>query len=83
MSGTLGLSSPWARQGIDAAGKAAVEARIPDGMSLGVAVTPNRAYWLLWLVEDDKPTTEQLRVSHGLPLRQACLFALEHWKVAA
>jgi len=83
MSGTLALSYGWAQDGIDAGGVADVEARLPDGMTLGVSVSANRAWWLLWLIEDGKVTTTKLRVSHGMPLRDACLWALEtNWKVA-
>lgn len=82
--GHLALSTPWAREGIDAVGRAMVEARIPAGLVLGVSVSANKAWWLLWLVKDGKPITRQLRASHGWDLTKACIWALEkHWAVAA
>jgi hypothetical protein len=84
VSGTLGLSTPWAKEGITHHEREAVEAVIPDGMTLGVSMTSHRAYWLLWLVADGEPITSKLKVSGTLRLKAACLWALEtHWKVAA
>lgn len=82
--GHLALSTPWAREGIDPVGRAMVEARIPAELVMGVSVSANKAWWLMWLVRDGTPITSQLRVSHGMDLSMACLWALEkHWQVAA
>lgn len=84
MSGTLGLSTPWAREAIDRAGRDALEAEIPEGVTLGVSMTANRGRWLLWLVRDGAVITPKVEVSAGLPLIDACRWALRvHWKAAA
>jgi len=83
--GAMGLSTPWARDGITAAERAEVESRLPENVVLGVSVTPDGQRWLLWLTRDGEVITDKLKVTRALPhrtvypLRAACLFALEHW----
>lgn len=87
--GTLGLSSPWAREGITREQRHAIEALIPAGLTVGVSVTPNKATWILWQAPEGTKVSparraQQLRISHSLPLYEALLWALtEHWRVAA
>lgn len=46
MSGTLGLSSPWARQAFPAqAERDAITAAIPDGYTVGVYCNSNRSMY--------------------------------------
>lgn len=78
MAGRLGLSSPWARQAITLEGRALIESLIPDGITLGIGVTPNHDRWELWTVEAGQPSAK-LRVSSRMPLVEACRFALRHW----
>jgi hypothetical protein len=84
-TGQLGLSTPWAREGITPEQRAEVEALLPEGYVLGVSVTPDKRRWELWLVRDGEVITSTLRVTRALPhrtvypLRAACLWALEHW----
>jgi hypothetical protein len=53
MSGTLGLSSPWSREAIRGEDRLDIESLIPDGWTLGVSVTPNRAQVRMWLLGPD------------------------------
>ena len=51
MSGTLGLSSPWARQAIPTVDeRRAIAADIPDGYTVGVSATKWHV-WVVWVVE--------------------------------
>lgn len=81
MSGTLGLSSPWCRQGLPIARRPEVEAAVPDGHVLGVACGssgPGKP-WIFRLMTQDVPRD----VLWGpfsvwnLPLWEAALFALD------
>jgi hypothetical protein len=58
---------------------AAVEARIPADYE--VAVQHAGAWWLLYLnrAAGGRVRPGPVRISGGLPLREAALFALEHW----
>lgn len=49
MSGTLGLSSPWARDRIPEALRAELEALVPDGYTVGVSVLPNNGSCRVWV----------------------------------
>lgn len=83
MTGSVDLSTPWARAGMTPEDRVAIASLVPDGMSLGVSVAPDRSRWVLWLVDRGEPITSQLRVSSGLSLVDACRWALvDHWKVA-
>jgi hypothetical protein len=83
--GSMGLSTPWAREGITPEQRAEVESHLPEGYVLGVSVTADKQRWELWLVKDGQVITPQLKVTRALPhrtvypLRAACLWALEHW----
>jgi hypothetical protein len=78
MPGELGLSSPWAREGISKADRADVEAAIPDGWTLGVAVSPNKDKWVFWTKDPDGNISHKTHVSHHMALRAACFFVLNH-----
>jgi hypothetical protein len=55
-----------------------IEARIPDGYDL--AIQPTDAWWLFYPhVKDGGRVGGPLRVSRGMPVEQACLFALDKW----
>ena len=80
MAGTLGLSTPWAREGHEQGDREDIEAAIPDGWTLGVSVDKNRSQWVFWTKDPDGTISHQLRVSHsmsacGLLLRAAPLEA--------
>jgi len=83
--GSVGLSTPWAREGLSSEDCAAIEERLPPGVVLGVSVTPDKQRWELWLTRDGEVITSRLRVTRALPhrtvypLRAACLWAIEHW----
>jgi hypothetical protein len=52
MSGTLGLSSPWARQAIPTyEERRAIEARIPDGYTIGVFCNSDRSAYGIRVIE--------------------------------
>jgi len=59
---------------------AAVEARIPPDYEVAVQRT-STGWWLVYLHEagGGRVRPGPVRVSGGLPLRDAALFALEHW----
>jgi hypothetical protein len=78
MPGELGLSSPWAREGISKADRAEVEAAIPDGWTLGVAVAPNKQSWVFWTKSPQGNISHKTHVSHHMALRAACFFVLNH-----
>ena len=51
MTGTLGLSTPWARAAIPSIDeRRAIEADIPDGYTVGVSATKWHV-WVVWVVE--------------------------------
>ena len=80
--GKLGLTTPWAREGLTREDRDDIEAAIPDGWQLGVSVDRNRAQWIFWTVDPDGVVSHQLRVSHSMGERAACFYALRHWKLA-
>ena len=82
MAGELGLSSPWAREGISKEDREDVAAAIPDGWTLGVAVSPNKDKWVFWTVDPEGTVSHKLHISHSMALRAACFYALRHWKLA-
>ncbi len=83
MSGSLGLSTPWARQGITKEDRLDVEAAIPDGHTLGVSMTPNRDKWIFWVVRPGENSRgySRLKVSSSMSLTSAAFFALRHYKL--
>jgi hypothetical protein len=61
---------------------AAVEARIPPEYEVSVQRASDGVYWLVYLHLANgggRVRPGPVRVSGGLPLREAALFALEHW----
>ena len=74
----LGLTTPWAREGITKADREEVEAAIPDGWQLGVSVTPNKQSWVFWTVSPEGNVSHKTHVSHHMALRAACFFVLNH-----
>ncbi len=75
----LGLSTPWARQSATAEDIAYIEALIPDGMQLGVGMTPSRHKYRFWYHDiDGGPNLWDMQVSAGIGLRRAAEFALRH-----
>lgn len=50
MNGRLGLSTPWARRAIPKAARADIEARIPDGYTIGVTASASHV-WRVWVLE--------------------------------
>ena len=85
--GSLGLSTPWAREGLTHDAIEAIERLIPENRVVGVSVSADTRHWLLWLVRDGIVITSQLQVTRVLPhrqmypLRAAVEFALRHWHV--
>lgn len=75
--GTLGLSTPWARQYLPEDQRAEVIAEIPDGHILGVSAGRRPgAPWRIWLRSPDR-TVELWRMELWMSdLQRACLFAL-------
>jgi len=57
-----------------------IEERIPDGYKLQVQPVPD--YWLFYLLVagGGRAFPGPVRVSRGLPLEQAALFALDRWE---
>ena len=74
----LGLTTPWAREGITKADREEVEAAIPDGWQLGVSVTPDKRSWVFWTVSPEGNISHKTHVSHHMALRAACFFVLNH-----
>ena len=58
-----------------------IEARIPDGHTVAVNGKASTAYWLLYLhgPNGGRVFSGPVRVSRGVPLAEACRFALERW----
>lgn len=81
--GTLGLSSPWCRQGLPGDQRTEVQARVPVGMTLGVACGsrgPGKP-WRLRLVSDADRSVALVALDvWDRPLREACLMALARYR---
>lgn len=77
--GRIVLMSPWARAGIKADDRHAVEAVIPAGYTINVLVTSNKAYWQLRVTGPSGYESRSLRLSHGMPLPAALRYAIAHW----
>jgi hypothetical protein len=75
--GSLGLSSPWARQYLPADLRHDVEQRIPAGHVLGVGVgrRAKPGDWVLWLNDPSGKTLWKTRALMR-DLQGACLWAL-------
>jgi hypothetical protein len=60
---------------------AAIEARIPPEYDVAVQRASDGVYWLIYLhtAGGGRVRPGPVRVSGGVPLRDAALFALEHW----
>ena len=50
-NGTLGLSSPWARQAVPEPLRATLAALVPPGWVIGVSVSADRAWYRAWCIE--------------------------------
>lgn len=84
MSGTLGLTTPWARQYFPKEERPAVEALIPDGYTLTIGSPGSPTVWNLRLFA---PPTEGIRKELRLRrvygrdvLPEACRQALLMWR---
>lgn len=79
----LGLSTPWARQGASQEVVDGIEALIPDGYQLGVAVRSNKSRYIFeyGTLGPDRRVDWKMEVSYGIGLKRAAEFALRHHKV--
>ena len=80
--GKLGLTTPWAREGLTREDRDDIEAAIPDGWQLGVSVDRNRAQWIFLDGGPRRGSQPPVAgVGHSMGERAACFYALRHWKL--